>query len=67
MAKKPTREEIEVRAYEIYVEEGQPDGRELEHWLAAEKELADRQPEAEKETIPAIISQRSATAGRGRP
>jgi type II secretory pathway predicted ATPase ExeA len=35
----PTREEIERRAREIYVERGCPNGSELADWLAAEKEL----------------------------
>ena len=35
-------EAIARRAYEIYVERGQPHGHDLEHWLAAERELLDR-------------------------
>jgi hypothetical protein len=34
------REKIAARAYEIWVEEGYPDGKEQEHWLRAEQELA---------------------------
>jgi len=37
--KLPTREEIERRAHQIYVERGCPNGDELADWLAAEKEL----------------------------
>jgi len=37
--KQPTREQIEQRAYEIYLQEGGPDGRAEEHWLRAESEL----------------------------
>jgi hypothetical protein len=37
--KNPTREQIEQRAYEIYLQEGGPDGRAEEHWLRAEGEL----------------------------
>ena len=33
-------ERIARRAYEIYVERGREAGRELDHWLQAEKELA---------------------------
>jgi hypothetical protein len=38
---KPTleREEISARAHSIWEEEGCPDGRDLEHWLKAEREL----------------------------
>jgi Protein of unknown function (DUF2934) len=38
--KVPTREEIELRAYEIYLERGGKDGNALEDWLTAEKELS---------------------------
>lgn len=35
----PQHNEIERRAYEIYLERGREDGRATEHWLMAEKEL----------------------------
>jgi len=35
----PTHEQITRRAYEIFIERGQPEGRDLEHWLEAEKQL----------------------------
>jgi hypothetical protein len=34
-----TTQQIEQRAYEIYLERGGEDGRSIEDWLAAEKEL----------------------------
>jgi hypothetical protein len=34
-----TREEVELRAYEIYLQRGGRDGNALDDWLAAEKEL----------------------------
>ena len=34
-----SREEIERRAFEIYVESGRQDGYDVEHWLAAEQQL----------------------------
>ena len=37
--KVPTLEEIELRAYEIYLKRGDAEGVALEDWLAAEKEL----------------------------
>jgi Protein of unknown function (DUF2934) len=36
--KAPTLEEIELRAYEIYLKRGDADGIALEDWLAAERE-----------------------------
>jgi len=35
----PTREEIELRAYQIYVERGGTHGQDVEDWLQAEREL----------------------------
>jgi len=37
----PTREEIELRAYQIYVERGGSDGQDVEDWLHAEQELVE--------------------------
>jgi hypothetical protein len=37
--KSPTWEEIQVRAYEIYLERGGTDGSDLEDWLRAEREF----------------------------
>ena len=38
----PTREDIEQRAYEIYLERGGTEGYEMEDWLQAERELQQR-------------------------
>ena len=38
----PTPEEIQTRAFEIYVSEGCKEGSDLENWLRAEKELLAR-------------------------
>lgn len=35
----PTHEQIARRAYAIWEEAGRPEGRSVEHWLAAEREL----------------------------
>jgi hypothetical protein len=35
----PTREEIELRAHQIYVERGGAQGQDVEDWLQAEREL----------------------------
>lgn len=32
---------VQERAYEIWEHEGRPDGKEMEHWLRAEAEIAD--------------------------
>jgi Protein of unknown function (DUF2934) len=36
---RPTQEEITRRAYEIFIERGRPEGRHVEHWLEAERQL----------------------------
>ncbi len=38
----PTRDEIELRAYQIYVERGGAHGNDLEDWLQAEFELSEQ-------------------------
>ena len=38
----PTREEIELRACQIYVERGGAHGQDVEDWLQAERELAEK-------------------------
>lgn len=38
----PTREEIELRAYQIYLERGGAQGNDVEDWLQAERELLER-------------------------
>jgi hypothetical protein len=38
----PTREEIELRAYQIYVERGSAPGQDAEDWLQAERELIEK-------------------------
>lgn len=38
-ASEPNHDAIAARAYEIYLEEGQLGGRELDHWLRAEAAL----------------------------
>ena len=35
----PTREQIEARAHELYLQRDRKDGQDLEDWLVAEKEL----------------------------
>ena len=38
----PPREEIELRAYQIYIERGGAHGEEVEDWLQAERELVEK-------------------------
>jgi hypothetical protein len=49
MTGKPTRQEheatIRTRAHDHWEKEGQPDSRHLEHWLKAEQELGQLDPQ----------------------
>jgi hypothetical protein len=52
---------IRIRAYQLWEEAGRPHGRELEHWFAAEREVAGGwatlwRPDDPRETLPAIGS-----------
>ena len=38
----PIREEIELRAYQIYIERGGAHGQDVEDWLQAERELVEK-------------------------
>jgi Protein of unknown function (DUF2934) len=38
----PTREEIAIRAYEIYEAAGRIEGHDGDHWLEAERELKEK-------------------------
>jgi hypothetical protein len=49
----PSREAIERRAYEIYIERGSMEGNDVADWLAAEDELMARAEEAEAARAPA--------------
>jgi len=57
----PTAEQIEVRAYELYLERGCEDGYDLADWLAAEKELT----ELSEQSVSSSEKSRAASAGQG--
>ncbi|WP_432280269.1 DUF2934 domain-containing protein [Stakelama saccharophila] len=46
--KDDTEQHIRDRAYQIWQEEGQPEGREHEHWARARTEIEDARPGAAK-------------------
>ncbi|MBS0559142.1 MAG: DUF2934 domain-containing protein [Proteobacteria bacterium] len=51
------QERIRQRAYQLWLSDGCPEGRELQHWLAAERTEAEAEDqaadEASKESFPA--------------
>jgi hypothetical protein len=56
----PVHDEISARAYQIFLERGCPEGRDLEHWLEAEAQLnAAVQKQPEKQTTSAAKTSRA--------
>jgi len=58
----PTHDEISARAYQIFLERGCPEGRDLEHWLEAEAQLTgavQQKQQAEKAHSPAANTART--------
>lgn len=51
----PTREEIELRAYQIYVERGGAQGHDLDDWLQAERELNEKYARTGRKTKGAVV------------
>jgi hypothetical protein len=67
-AKLPTIEQIEKRAYELYLERGGEAGHDVTDWLAAERELTELSEEdgsgAPKAQVAASTLPKSPKAGR---
>jgi hypothetical protein len=64
-----TNEEISKRAREIWEREGRPEGRDKEHWLQAEAELQQSQPQengAEYSTRDSSMMQTSSSMDNGK-
>ena len=51
----PTHEQIERRAYQIYLEHGFHPGNDLADWLAAEKELTEILAREDADSSPANV------------
>ncbi|MFY9530829.1 MAG: DUF2934 domain-containing protein [Candidatus Acidiferrales bacterium] len=52
---RPTREEIEVRAHEFYVERGGAHGHDMDDWLQAERELFEKYQETGRTAKAAVV------------
>lgn len=67
--KYPTEDEVRTRAYLIYESRGCEDGREVEHWLAAERELQGATDSEPQSAQPSTQSRqtRPATPTQARP
>ncbi len=48
---RPTHKEIELRAYQIYVDRGGTDGQDVEDWLQAERESLTKQLSEERSRV----------------
>jgi hypothetical protein len=51
----PTREEIELRAYQIYFERGGAHGHDVDDWLQAEHELSEKYANSGRKTKTATV------------
>ena len=65
-----SKQEIQVRSYFIWEKEGRPQGRELEHWFRAERELSAQSAALERvtaaiSTTPAGKTAKSAAKTKG--
>lgn len=64
-------EQLRQRAYDIWQAEGEPHGRDRDHWEMAERELSDtpteEAPKVETEAKPVSTRRKSAGAKRRRP
>jgi hypothetical protein len=52
----PTREQIALRAYEIYLDRGRAPGNELEDWTRAERELLGSSTKPRRKAAPKSIA-----------
>jgi hypothetical protein len=61
----PSESEIQHAAYLLWIEQGRPEGRDLEHWLAAREMLCHRHGRDASTRRPAL--EITAPAGRTQP
>lgn len=61
--REPTEQEIQHAAYLLWIENGRPEGRDLEHWLAAKEMLCHRHGRDAKtrRAVPEIASPAGST------
>lgn len=59
----PTKEHTEHRAYDLYLERGAGNGRDLDDWFAAEKEL-NEMSERSVSSAPEVFSASARTSAR---
>lgn len=52
----PTREEIAVRAYEIFLQRGGAPGNELADWVLAERQLMDKDSKPRKPAAKSVAA-----------
>ena len=66
-ARTPTESEIQHAAYLLWLEDGRPEGRDVDHWLAAKQLLCHRHGRDALTGHPAVeIAPPAATRGTGR-
>lgn len=60
----PTEMEIQHAAYLLWIENGRPEGRDLEHWLTAKEMLCHRHGRDSKTSHPAVELPRVVSSAR---
>ncbi|MBI2510662.1 MAG: DUF2934 domain-containing protein [Opitutae bacterium] len=61
----PLRDEIAQRAYELWEHDGRPEGRDVDHWLSAERQLLGADPQVMQTPAGAVRSPELADAMSG--
>lgn len=62
----PLHDKISERAFALWEQDGRPEGRDIDHWLAAEAEIRTGSPVVKK-TAPRKAAPRKAAAVRKEP
>jgi hypothetical protein len=60
---KPSEEQIQQRAYELFLQRGCEQGRDVEDWLEAERELATPEEPLAESGEPVVLKKQAAAAG----
>jgi hypothetical protein len=64
--KLPTKDQVERRAYELYLDRGCADGQDLADWFAAERELMESSRRPVSGALRGRVAEQRSTANAGR-
>jgi hypothetical protein len=63
----PGQDPIADRAYQLWESEGKPEGRDIDHWLQAEREISGDEPENPAAEIPRLDDEDSEASPAATP